>query len=88
METTLNTLKNNYAQEQGYEDWSQLYEESGRYDETIFFNHENAVFILAQEAALEKAAEIAKIIKTGNSGSYFDASIDRESITNPENLIR
>ena len=53
----LQTLKNTYAQEQGYRDWSQLYEESGRYDETIFFNHEYDVIILAQEAALENAYE-------------------------------
>lgn len=53
---TLQEIKNAYAIEQGYEDWEDLYRESGRYDETIFFKHENAVIILAEKAVLEKAA--------------------------------
>lgn len=57
---TLENLKNTYAQEQGYEDWADLYRRAGYYDETKFFKHEDAVIVLAQKAALEKAAENAE----------------------------
>lgn len=88
----LETLKNQYAQEQGYEDWADLYRRAGYYDETEFFKHENAVFILAQKAALEKAAENVKMKTKENISelSMMDdwSEIDQNSITNPENLIQ
>lgn len=80
----LQTLKNNYAQEHGYEDWADLYRESGWYDETIFFKHENAVIILAEKAALENAAENVDT-EVYHGGEII--GIDRKSITDPENLI-
>ena len=36
----------------------------------------------AVKEALEKASENAKTMKSGNSGSWYDASIDKQSIIN------
>lgn len=85
MEASLNLIKNNYAQEHGYEDWADLYQRAGYYDETEFFKHEDAVFILAQKAALEKAAEN---VTSGSFRSQSDYIITCKDITNPENIIR
>ncbi|MDE5530445.1 hypothetical protein KRE43_12790 [Elizabethkingia meningoseptica] len=38
------------------------------------------------QASLEKAAKQAKTFKSGNSGSWLDASIKKESITNEQNI--
>ena len=79
----LQTLKNNYAQEQGYEDWEDLIEDNWK---TILMeSHINEICIRAQKAALEKAAENV----TMNLDFKLDwYSINKESITNEENLIR
>jgi hypothetical protein len=79
----LQTLKNNYAQEQGYEDWEDLIEDNWK---TILMeSHMNEICIRAQKIALEKAAE--------NATMLFDAvydwhSVNKESIINENNLIR
>lgn len=39
------------------------------------------------QATLEKAAGNAKTKKYGNSGSWFDASVDKSSITNKDNIV-
>ena len=85
MKTSLLDIKNQYAQEQGYKDWVELYRRAGF---RRSFKHENEVFILVQKAALEKGAGKAKIIIMENSENCFYTSIDCASITNPENLIR
>ena len=77
------TLKNNYAQEQGYEDWHELYMLTDSI--MIFQMHMNEICIRAQKEALEKAAE--------NATMLFDAvydwhSVNKESIINENNLIR
>ena len=77
------TLKNNYAQEQGYEDWHELYMLTDSI--MIFQMHMNEICIRAQKEALEKAAE--------NATMFFDAvydwhSVNKESIINENNLIR
>ena len=89
----LQTLKNNYAQEQGYEDWEQLDMLSGREEIT---KHIDEICIRAQKLALEKAAENAEITcsrKTTHcmqcyGGGCENPIVEKESITNPENLIR
>ena len=78
----LQTLKNNYAQEQGYEDWEQLDMLSGREEIT---KHIDEICIRAQKEALEKASE--------NATMLFDAvydwhAVNKESIINENNLIR
>ena len=79
----LQTLKNNYAQEQGYEDWEDLIEDNWK---TILMeSHMNEICIRAQKLALEKAAE--------NATMLFDAvydwhAVNKESIINENNLIR
>ena len=79
----LQTLKNNYAQEQGYEDWEDLIEDNWK---TILMeSYMNEICIRAQKIALEKASE--------NATMLFDAvydwhAVNKESITNEENLIR
>ena len=79
----LQTIKNNYAQEQGYEDWEDLTEDNWR---TILMEyHINEICIRAQKLALEKASE--------NATMLFDAvydwhAVNKESIINENNLIR
>ena len=88
------TLKNNYAQEQGYEDWHELYMLTDSI--MIFQMHMNEICIRAQKLALEKAAENAEITcsrKTTHcmqcyGGGCENPIVEKESITNPENLIR
>lgn len=108
----LKTLKNLYAQEQGYEDWQAfVYEygeenpdwhDYGQAHPNNFDKHMDEICIRAQKVALEKAAENAEIHRlnlvsghkfTGKntvslSGERTIFSIHKESITNPENLIR
>lgn len=81
METTLNTLKNTYAQEQGYVDWDDLAGQSTDYID----QHWTEVCIRAQKAALEKAAESARVQMELQTDWY---GVDRASITNENNLIR
>lgn len=104
METTLNTLKNQYAQEQGYEDWIELRKELyGDILELRIEAYMDAICIRAQKAALEKAAENGLVRLNFNNLSGNSSisekrfkikdtpgfyEIDRASITNPENLIR
>ena len=84
METTLNMLKNLYAQEHGYEDWRELQEFHSRNPREIE-SYMNEICIRAQKEALEKAVENAKIEMDLQTDWYF---LNKESITNPENLIR
>lgn len=57
MKTILETIKNAYAIEQGYEDWNEIRKDFR--DKFIGFStltkHENEICIRAQKAALEKA---------------------------------
>ena len=89
---TLETIKNTFAQEQGYEDWADLYRRAGYYDETNFFKHEDAVFILAQKAALENIKKnVSEFIESDLTVDdiFIDDYVNIISkITNPENLIR
>ena len=81
----LQTLKNNYAQEQGYTDWNDLRIEF--YGDARVLRIEefmNEICIRAQKVALEKAAENAKIEMDLQTYWYF---VNKESITDPENLI-
>ena len=80
----LQTLKNNYAQEQGYEDWEDLIEDNWK---TILMeSHMNEICIRAQKLALEKAAENAYIHYPASNN--LNPCVDETTITNPENLIR
>ena len=91
----LQTLKNNYAQEQGYEDWRELQEFHSRNPREIE-SYMNEICIRAQKLALEKAAENAEITcsrktthcKQCYGGGCENPIVEKESITNPENLIR
>lgn len=83
---TLQGVKDEYAQEQGYEDFIEL--KLGNDCAWLMESHTDEICLRAQKEALENAAKNAKTKKTGNSGSYFDASVDRTSITNERNLIR
>ena len=86
----LQTLKNQYAQEQGYEDWEHLLRKNYWSDGDIEI-HWAEVCILAQKAALEKAAE--NVITVHHENQSIDeitraVHYTKRSITNPENLIR
>lgn len=83
METLLE-IKNNYAQKLGYKSWSEIMFLNNR-NPIAVENHMNEICIRAQKAALEKAAENAKIEMDLQTDWYF---VNKESITDPENLIR
>lgn len=83
----LQTLKNTYAQEQGYEDWDDFISDQPVYRRE---EHYDEICIRAQKAALEKAAERGRLVPLQGIG-FIDFSkhmLDKKSITNPENLIR
>ena len=82
---TIKTLKNTYAQEQGYEDWGTFLNYYGCRHPEWFDQHWTVICIRAQKIALEKVAE--------NATMLFDAvydwhSVNKESIINENNLIR
>ena len=81
---TLQEIKNHYAKEQGYEDWRELQEFHSRNPREIE-SYMNEICIRAQKLALEKAVENAKIEMDLQTDWYF---INKESITNEQNLIR
>lgn len=86
---TLQKIKSDYANEQGYLTWGLLLEDvTGT---VVLLNHMNEIAVRYAKAcviaSLEKAAENARTWKTGNSGSWFDASVDKPSITSPENIV-
>ena len=82
---TLETLKNNYAQEQGYEDWETFLNYYGGRHPEWFDQHWQEICIRAQKAALEKAEDNAC-----NSLELYNSEYETlsKAITNPENLIR
>ena len=90
---TIQEIKENYAQEKGFTDWEQLDILSGREEIT---KHIDEICIRAQKAALEKAAENAEITcsrktthcKQCYGGGCENPIVEKESITNSENLIR
>ena len=74
---TLLEIKNNYAQEQGYDDWDDLrIEFYGDARPLRIEEFMDEICIRAQKVALEKAAE------------YFDMYWNKSVITNEENLVR
>ena len=86
---TLQEIKNQYAQEQRYEDWEHLLRKNYWNDGDIEV-HWTEICILAQKAALEKAAENARLVPLQGAG-FIDFSkqmLDKNSIINEENLIR
>ena len=83
---TLQEIKDTYAKEQGYEDWKELMEELyGNVPELRIEKYMDEICICAQKEALEKAVENAKIEMDLQTDWYF---VNKESITNEENLIR
>lgn len=79
---TLETLKNTYAQEQGFPDWEGL--QADCYGTNELEDHMNEICIRAQKSALEKAGNNAKLKRINNEQFII---VDRASITNKENLI-
>ena len=78
----LETIKNTYAQEKGYEDWKELREELyGYMTELRIEAYMDEICIRTQKLALEKAAE-----NVWNNGGE-DVEKICPSITNAENLI-
>lgn len=89
---TLEEIKNNYAQEQGYEDWDNyvlkhfaLSKFSMLATISVFEQRMDEICIRAQKAALENASENADT-EVYNGGEII--GIDHKSITDPENLIQ
>ena len=92
----LQEIKNTYAIEQGYDDWETFLNYYGGRHPEWFDQHWQEICIRAQKAALEKAAENAEITcsrktthcKQCYGGGCENPIVEKESITNPENLIR
>ena len=91
---TLETLKNNYAQEQGYEDWEELRRELyGDMPKLRIEEYYDEICIRAQKAALKKVKErlerkIELTSEMGMERENWAFSQSYRIITNPENLIR
>ncbi|HFK5565275.1 TPA: hypothetical protein ACG0AB_000754 [Elizabethkingia anophelis] len=81
----LEEIREEYAKTRGFESWEHL---NG---DCLYDNDLDAIAtIYAREvaqASLDKAAKQAKTFKNSNGGSWLDASIKEESITNPNNII-
>lgn len=84
----LQEIKNTYAIEQGYEDWESFLNYYGGRHPEWFDQHWIEICIRAQKAALEKAAENAEIDFVFEPFDDYKAIVDKETITDPENLIR
>lgn len=77
-------IKDNYSREQGYDDWSEILYSAD--DPNELDTHIDAVSLLRAKQALESASESFKTIET-RVCSYIDLScIDKESITDIENI--
>ena len=85
---TIQEIKDKYAIEQGYPNWNEL--RHWRDVSGVADAYMDEICIRAQKAALEKAAENAKIEKEYSIKyqDFIPDGIDKDSITNPENLIR
>ena len=83
----LETLKNTYAQEHGYDDWEQLVIINELHSDRLD-KYWTEICIRAQKLALEKAAKNVKMGYTSIFSDDMKLVVDRKSITNPENLIR
>ena len=77
----LQTIRNQYAQEQGYDDWNELDMLSGQEEMT---KHIDEICIRAEKAALEKAAKNLRQCSGSFNSDYFS---QKASITNEQNLI-
>lgn len=86
----LEEIKNEVAEEFGYESFEQFDDNS-----TLSYDHKTPKLIdeiskryalEVAQASLEKAAKQAKTFKNSNGGSWLDASIKEESITNESNI--
>ena len=80
----LQTLKNTYAKEQGYEDWNEFHDFNDHCYPSVFDKHWREICIRAQKAALEKAADY---LQQCSCSLYSDYKSQKMQITNPENLI-
>ena len=87
----LNTLKNQYAQEHGYEDWYEL--ANSVQDDLEYEQHWTEICLRAQKAALENIAdrlerEIELTSEMGMEKENWAFSQSYRIITDPEKLIR
>lgn len=78
------TLKNNYAQEQGYEDWETFLNHYGGRHPEWFEQHWTEICIRVEKATLENYFQWHK---EQGFVSHKPSDID-EFLTKPENLIR
>lgn len=87
---TLTEIKNAYAIEQRYEDWSELQKATFLEGDEMEM-HMNKICIRAQKAALEKKIERMKSLRSVydvGSGQHNILSLLINDFQNPENLIR
>ena len=82
---TIQEIQDNYAKEQGFDDWADLYRRAGYYDEEKFFMHENKVFELIQQEQQILIAENVELVQVKWTDDY---EVDKSSIINENNIIR
>lgn len=81
---TLDQIKDDLAHEYGFKTWRDMY----------LYTLISADKLIDEVAkryaaeAIQEAADRARTKKTGNSGSYYDASVDKQSILNLINELK
>lgn len=85
---TLEEIKNNYAKEQGFYDWADLYRNAGYYDEEKFFMYENKVFELVQIEQQKLIVENTDVTEIQSPSGCWYFGVDKSSIINENNIIK
>lgn len=86
----LEKIKDKVAKNHGYDSWQDMvYSDESQVDLLDERVNEvaNKYATECVKASLEKASRVAKTFKNSNSGSYLDASIDKNSITQESNIV-
>ena len=87
---TLEEIKNNYAKEQGFENWHEI-KKAFRYKEITFLKfgrYENKVFELIQIEQQKLIAENADVTEIQSQSGCWYFGVDKSSIINENNIIK
>lgn len=88
---TIEEIKNNYAKEQGFENWDKIIEKfglDGQITKSEFKEHENKVFELIQVEQQKLIAENADTKMERYNDLQDVVVVDKSSIINENNIIK
>ena len=88
---TLEEIKNNYATEQGFENWDKIIEKcglDGQITKSEFKEHENKVFELVQQEQQKLIADNADTKMERYNDLQDVVVVDKSTIINENNIIR